>query len=139
MGKTAGIDLGTTNSLIAFVNSDGRPEVIPVDGEKRLLKSVAAFTDEGALVGSSARELSVKIPDRVVYSVKRLMGKGIRDLKGEDDKLAYRLVQDTDGIIRIDLGDRTITPPEVSALILKELKRKAENFLGETVERAVIN
>ncbi len=136
MSRVVGIDLGTTNSLVAYMDG-GFPRVIP-DGEGRsLLPSVVAFTSGGILVGEAAKRQLVRNPAGTVYSVKRLMGKGFEDVKGELCYLPFR-VKPSQEIVRIEVGGREVTPPEVSALILRELKRRAEDHFGEEVSKAVI-
>ncbi len=136
MSRIVGIDLGTTNSLVGYME-DGFPKVIP-DGEGRvLLPSVVAFTAAGVLVGEPARRQLVKNPTQTIYSVKRFMGKGYDDIKGELRYFPFRVLPSQE-IVRIEVGDREVTPPEVSALILKALKERAEAYFGEPVEKAVI-
>src|SRR6266446_911143 len=138
MSRIVGIDLGTTNSLVAYVDEKtGLSRVIP-DGEGRvLLPSVVSFTDEGVVVGDAAKRLLVRRPAATVYSVKRLMGRGYEDVKEELCYLPFK-VAPCDGIVRIRVGDREVTPPEVSAIVLKSLKERAEAHFGEPVEKAVI-
>jgi molecular chaperone DnaK len=136
MTRIVGIDLGTTNSLVAYM-AGGVPRVIP-DAEGRvLLPSVVAFTDGGVLVGEPARRQLARNPSRTIYSVKRLMGKGYADVRDELRYLPYAVLPD-ETVVRIRAGDREVTPPEVSAMILKALKERAEAHLGEPVARAVI-
>ena len=136
MSRIVGIDLGTTNSLVAHME-DGFPKVIP-DGEGRvLLPSVVAFTADGVLVGEQARRQVVKNPAQTIYSVKRFMGKGYDDIKEELRYFPFRVLPSQE-IVRIKVGDREVTPPEVSALILKALKERAEAYFGEPVEKAVV-
>src|SRR3989449_9383432 len=138
MSRIVGIDLGTTNSLVAYVDEKtGLSRVIP-DGEGRvLLPSVVSFTDEGVVVGDAAKRLLVRRPAATVYSVKRLMGRGYEDVKEELCYLPLK-VAPCDGIVRIQVGDREVTPPEGSAIVLKSLKERAEAHFGEPVEKAVI-
>src|SRR5216684_3617671 len=138
MSRIVGIDLGTTNSLVAYVDEKtGLSRVIP-DGEGRvLLPSVVSFTDEGVVVGDAAKRLLVRRPAATVYSVKRLMGRGYEDVKEELCYLPCK-VAPCDGIVRIRVGDREVTPPEVSAIVLKSLKERAEAHFGEPVAKAVI-
>jgi molecular chaperone DnaK len=136
MSRIVGIDLGTTNSLVAYVD-EGIPKAIP-DAEGRvLLPSVVAWTDEGMLVGETARRQLARNAARTVYSVKRLMGKGYEDLKGELRHLPFDVVPSAE-VVKIKIGDREVTPPEISAHVIRALKRRAEAFFGEPVERAVI-
>jgi Fe-S protein assembly chaperone HscA len=138
MSRIVGIDLGTTNSLVAYVDpATGLPRVIP-DAEGRvLLPSVVSFTPDGVLVGEPARRQLARRPRSTVYSVKRLMGRGYDDIKGEVAHFPFA-VRPADGLVRLDVGDREVTPPEVSAVILRALKERAEAYFGEPVERAVI-
>ena len=136
-----GIDLGTTNSLVAYADK-GVPTVIEGPNSERLLPSVVFFPPEdGAapLVGEAARRRLATEPERTVYSAKRLMGKGLADVEAERATLSYALSPEHGDVVRVDLGDgRVVSPPEVAALVLRELKRRAEAFLGHAVEKAVI-
>src|SRR5213596_756957 len=138
MSRIVGIDLGTTNSLVGYVDeTTGLPRVIP-DAEGRvLLPSVVSFTTEGVVVGEAAKRLLVRRPATTVYSVKRLMGRGYEDVKEELCYLPFK-VAPCDGIVRIQVGDREVTPPEVSAIVLKSLKERAVAHFGEPVEKAVV-
>jgi molecular chaperone DnaK len=136
MSRIVGIDLGTTNSLVAYVDG-GVPKVIP-DAEGRvLLPSIVAFTPDGVIVGEAARRQLARNPARTIYSVKRLMGKGYDDVKDELRHLPFEVLPSA-GVVRIRVGDREITPPEVSAHVLRALKSRAEAFLGEPAEKAVV-
>jgi molecular chaperone DnaK len=136
MSRIVGIDLGTTNSLIAYVDG-GIPKVIP-DAEGRvLLPSVVAFTPGGILVGEPARRQLARNAARTVYSVKRFMGRGYEDVEDELRHFPFGVVPSA-GVVRIKIGDREVTPPEVSAHLLRALKARAEAFLGEPVDRVVI-
>jgi molecular chaperone DnaK len=138
--RVVGIDLGTTNSLVAFMEGD-RPVVIPGDDGSNLLPSVVALDERGnAIIGNAARRSLIETPERAIYSVKRLMGRGVEDI-GEELKLfPFRIARDlaASEVMRIQLGDKTFTPPEISALILRQLKRNAERFFGAPVNQAVI-
>ena len=138
LSRIIGIDLGTTNSLVAYVDdATGLPRVIP-DGEgRKLLPSVVAFTPEGILVGEAARRQLVRRPHSTVYSVKRFMGRDYEDVK---DELRYFpfAIRPADGIVKLDVGGREVTPPEVSAVVLKSLKERAEAHFKEPVEKAVV-
>ncbi len=138
MSRIVGIDLGTTNSLVAYVDDGtGLPRVIP-DGEgQALLPSVVAFTPAGVLVGAAAKRQLVRRPESTVYSVKRLMGRGYEDVKEELCYFPFK-VAPCDGIVKIQAGGREVTPPEVSAVILRSLKERAEAHFGEPVEKAVV-
>jgi Fe-S protein assembly chaperone HscA len=138
MSRIVGIDLGTTNSLVAYVDEKtGLPRVIPDREGQALLPSVVAFTPDGVLVGAAARRQLVRRPESTVYSVKRLMGRGYEDVKDELCYFPFK-VRPGDGVVRIQIGDREVTPPEVSAIVLKSLKERAEAHFGEPVEKAVV-
>jgi Fe-S protein assembly chaperone HscA len=138
MSRIIGIDLGTTNSLVAFVDEQtGLPRVIPDREGRPLLPSVVSFAPEGVLVGEDARRQLVRRPRSTVYSVKRLMGRGYDDVKDELRYLPFT-VQPADGIVRIEVDGRAVTPPEVSAVVLKSLKERAERHFGESIEKAVV-
>jgi molecular chaperone DnaK len=137
MPKIVGIDLGTTNSLVAVMDA-GRPRIIPGPGGKKLLPSVVSFADGRITVGHEAkRQLSVH-PADVIYSVKRFMGRGLADVQDELKFYPFDLIEEPPGVIRLQAGGRRFTPPEISAMILGELKRWAEEGLGESVQQAVI-
>ena len=136
--RIIGIDLGTTNSLAAFMDLTG-PEIIPGPDGSRMVPSIVSLADDGSfVVGEPARRLLIDRPDRTVYSVKRLMGRGLEDVKDELKLFPFRIAEGSEQVIRLQLGDRTFTPPEISAQILKELKRRAELHLGEEITQAVI-
>jgi molecular chaperone DnaK len=136
--KIVGIDLGTTNSLVAFMDLTG-PEIIPGEDGARLVPSIVSLNASGeTVVGNAARELLLTQPERTVYSVKRLMGRGAGDVQDELRLFPFRVAEESETVIRLELGERTFTPPEISAIILRQLKRNAEAFLGEPVPRAVI-
>ena len=138
MSRIVGIDLGTTNSLVAYVDEKtGLPRVIPDADGQGLLPSIVAFTPDGVLVGAPAKRQLVRRPETTVYSVKRLMGRGYEDVKEELCYFPFR-VRPCEGIVKIELGGREVTPPEVSAIVLKSLKERAEAHFGEPVEKAVI-
>ncbi len=136
MSRIVGIDLGTTNSLVAYVDR-GVPRVIPDAEGRALLPSIVAYTPEGVLVGDAARRQLVRNPARTIYSVKRLMGRGYEDVRGELAHLPFAVVPVAE-VVRIRVGEREVTPPEVSAQILRALKQRAEVALGEKVEQAVV-
>ncbi|MGA2218198.1 MAG: Fe-S protein assembly chaperone HscA, partial [Terracidiphilus sp.] len=145
-GRVVGIDLGTTNSLVAYMQGDA-PVVIPgVDGSN-LVPSVVALDpvpgDGGrptVTVGNTARKALIETPERVIYSVKRLMGRGIEEIQDELRLFPFRLAEDMEAseVPRIRLGEMKFTPPEISAYILRQLKRNAERFFGVPVTQAVI-
>jgi molecular chaperone DnaK len=136
MSRIVGIDLGTTNSLVAYVEG-GVPRVIPDADGRALLPSIVAYTPGGVLVGDAARRQLVRNPARTIYSVKRLMGRGYEDVRGELTHLPFEVVPAAE-VVRIRVGEREVTPPEVSAQILRALKQRAEAAFGEKVEQAVI-
>lgn len=136
MTRIVGIDLGTTNSLIAYM--DGKtPTVVPGRNGRTMVPSVVAMTDNGLIVGDAAKEHLVRNPERTIYSVKRFMGKGLADVQSEVPYFPYTL-SEQGGVIRLRIGDKTYSPPQISAMILKELKQRAEAYLGESITKAVI-
>src|SRR3984957_18704714 len=138
--RIVGIDLGTTNSLVAFMQGD-TPVVIPGDDGLNLLPSVVALDSNGhPVVGNAARSALIDTPERAVYSIKRLMGRGVEDIQEELKLFPFKLADDLGHgeVLRINMGERTYTPPEISALILRQLKRNAERFFGAPVTQAVI-
>lgn len=138
--RVVGIDLGTTNSLIAYMEGD-HPRVIPGDDGSNLMPSVVAVDANGTLiVGNPARRYLIETPERAVYSVKRLMGRGIDDVQGELKLFPFHLADDLapGEVLRITLGEHTYTPSEISAFILRQLKRNAERFFGAPAKKAVI-
>jgi molecular chaperone DnaK len=138
MARIIGIDLGTTNSLVAYVDDrTSLPRIIPDAEGGRLLPSVVAFAPEGILVGEPARRQLVRRPESTVYSVKRFMGRGYEDVKEELRYFPFT-IRPAEGIVRLQVGDREVTPPEISAIILKALKERAEAHFGEPIEKAVI-
>lgn len=138
--RVVGIDLGTTNSLVAFMQGD-KPVVIPGEDGSNLVPSVVALDPNGQIVvGNPARRYLIETADRAVYSVKRLMGRGVEDVKDELKLFPFRLAEDlqTGEVMRIKLGDKDFTPPEISAYILRQLRRNAERYFGAPVKKAVI-
>jgi Fe-S protein assembly chaperone HscA len=131
-----GIDLGTTNSLVAYMEGDV-PRVIADDEGRALLPSVVALGAEGPIVGHAAKRQLVRNAERAVYSIKRFMGRGYEDVKDELRYFPFRVTPSQE-VVRIRIADRELTPPEISALILRALKSRAERHLGRTVEKAVI-
>ncbi len=140
MSRIVGIDLGTTYSLVAYTDATTRrPKCIPDEDGRTLVPSVVSVDTDGAIVvGWPARQRLLHQPERTVYSVKRLMGKGIEDVRDELALFPFRVAPGSEQVIRIQLGEKVFTPPEISAFILRELKRRAEKFFGEEVTRAVI-
>src|SRR5438309_10910804 len=138
--RIVGIDLGTTNSLVAFMQGE-TPVVIPGEDGLNLVPSVVALGEnDQVIVGSAARKYLIDTPERAVYSIKRLMGRGVEDIQEELKLFPFRLADDLEAgeVLRIKLGDKSYTPPEISALILRQLKRNAERFFGRPVTKAVI-
>ena len=136
MSRIVGIDLGTTNSLVAHVEG-GIPRVIPDAEGRALLPSIVAWTPHGVVVGEAARRQLARNAARTVYSVKRLMGRGYEDVKDELPRLPFEVTPHAE-VVTIRIGDREVTPPEVSAHVLRALKQRAEAHFGEAVEQAVI-
>ncbi|HEX3438053.1 MAG TPA: Fe-S protein assembly chaperone HscA [Pseudacidobacterium sp.] len=144
--RIVGIDLGTTNSLVAFMQGE-RPVVIPGEDGSNLVPSVVALAGDGQrkfVVGNGAREFLIRTPERVIYSVKRLMGRGVEDVQDELKLFPFRLAADLQPgeVLRIKLGrdseNAEFTPPEISAYVLRQLKRNAERYFGAPVTEAVI-
>jgi len=143
--RIVGIDLGTTNSLVAFMQGES-PVVIPGDDGSNLVPSVVALDENNQpVVGNAARNSLIEHPERAVYSIKRLMGRGIDDVQEELKFFPFRLAEDLQPgeVLRIrlgekQLGEKTFTPPEISALILRQLKRNAERFFAAPITKAVI-
>jgi molecular chaperone DnaK len=136
--KIVGIDLGTTNSLVATLDL-GRPRVIAGADGGKLLPSIASLNDDGTFtVGEAARQRLTERPERTVYSVKRLMGRGVEDVRAELKLFPFHIAADSESVIRLQLGERTFTPPEISAAILRELKHRAEADLGVEITQAVV-
>ncbi len=138
--RIVGIDLGTTNSLVAFMQGD-RPVVIPGEDGVNLVPSVVALDDKDQIiVGNAARKYLIETSERAVYSIKRLMGRGIEDIQQELKLFPFQLADDLQAgeVLRIRLGEKTFTPPEISAFVLRQLKRNAERFFNAPVTKAVI-
>jgi len=140
MGRIVGIDLGTTNSLVAYLDPQtGQPKCIPGPYGSTLCPSVVSLDPDGSIVvGEPARRRLLTQPERTIYSVKRLMGRGPADIQGELKLFPFRIDQSSKNVIRVMLGEKVFTPPEISAFILRELKNWAEAHFGEPVDRAVI-
>ena len=133
-----GIDLGTTNSLVAFMDLTG-PRIVPgADGDKLVPSVVSVQPDGEIVVGNPARELLLTQPERTVYSVKRLMGRGLQDVQDELKLYPFHIAPGSESVIHLQLGDRTYTPPEISACVLRQLKQNAEKYFGAEVPKAVI-
>jgi len=136
-----GIDLGTTNSLVALVRKDTQlPIALKETDGLALVPSIVHIAEDGKIsVGNAARELLISEPERTIYSAKRLMGKSYKDLSEHADFFAYRIIDDnTDALVKIQVGEKYFSPIELSSYILKELKQRAEHILKMPVNRAVI-
>src|SRR5687768_17779825 len=134
MGKVVGIDLGTTNSLVAYVK-DGAPVVIRDASGDALVPSVVSLGEDGTMhVGREAQRRLLTAPARTVYSVKRFMGRGVDDVRDEARLLPFTVSGEAGGVVRIGVADRQLTPPEISAMVLRELKNRAEEHFREAGE-----
>ncbi len=140
MGKIIGIDLGTTNSVVAVMEGN-EPVVIPNSEGKRTTPSVVAFLDGGKgerKVGDPAKRQAITNPENTIMSIKRFMGRSFSDAKNETENISYTLEKGTNDTSRVKIGDRNYTPQEISAMILQKMKATAEDYLGTTVTEAVI-
>jgi molecular chaperone DnaK len=138
MGKIIGIDLGTTNSVVAVMES-GQPKVIANAEGQRTTPSVVAYTKDGeVLVGAAARRQAVTNPSKTVYSAKRFIGCSYAERKTEGDKMPYKVLAGKNNLVTFQIDGKDVTPPEISAKVLAKLKQAAEDYLGETVTEAVI-
>jgi molecular chaperone DnaK len=140
MGRIVGIDLGTTNSLVAYLDPQTKtPKCIEGPHGSTLCPSIVSLDPDGnIIVGEAARRRLLTQPERTIYSVKRLMGRGVKDVQDELKLFPFRLDPSSSNVIRVRLGEKVFTPPEISAFILRELKNWAEAFFGEPSDRAVI-
>ena len=140
MGRIVGIDLGTTNSLVAYLDPQTKtPKCIAGPNGSTLCPSIVSLDPDGnIIVGEAARRRLLTQPERTIYSVKRLMGRGVKDVQDELKLFPFRLDPSSSNVIRVRLGEKVFTPPEISAFILRELRNWAEAFFGEPVDRAVI-
>lgn len=138
MSKIIGIDLGTTNSVVAIVEG-GHPKVLINEQGARLTPSVVAFTDKGErLVGTRAKNQMVTNPLRTIYSIKRFMGRRHSEVGAEEKLVPYKVVGGPEELVKVHIDGKDYAPPEISAMVLRDLKATAERYLGETVDRAVI-
>ena len=136
--KIIGIDLGTTNSVVAVMEG-GEVKVIANQDGNRTMPSVVAFTDKGErLVGEQAKRQAVMNPKRTIYSIKRFMGRRHNEVESEEKLVPYKLVGGREELVKVEIDGKTYTPPEISASILRKLKEAAEAYLGHTVRKAVI-
>ncbi len=137
MSKIIGIDLGTTNSCVAVM--DGDPKVIQNQEGARTTPSVVAFTNKGErLVGQSAKRQAVTNPQNTIFSIKRFMGRGFSEVSTEISEVPFKVKKDGKGRVTISARDKSYTPPEISAMVLQKIKQVAEDYLGESVTKAVI-
>src|SRR5439155_5385570 len=136
--KIIGIDLGTTNSVVAVMEG-GEVKVIPNQEGHRLTPSIVAFTDKGdRLVGDPAKRQAVTNSRRTVYSIKRFMGRRHSEVQSEEKIVPYKVVGAANELVKVEIDGKQFTPPEISAMILRKLKEAAENYLGHRVSKAVI-
>ncbi len=136
--KIIGIDLGTTNSVVAVMEGD-QVKVIPNQEGNPLTPSVVAFTDKGdRLVGDPAKRQAITNPKRTIFSIKRFMGRRHNEVQSEEKLVPYKIVGGPNDLVKVDINGKTYTPPEISALILRKLKEAAEAYLGHTVRKAVV-
>src|SRR5947207_1863688 len=137
--RVVGIDLGTTNSLVAYMTESG-PQVIRDEQGNALVPSIIYYDHEKdrLLVGEEAREMLITEPRKAIYSVKRFMGKGSADVQEDLELVPFQIAPGSEQVIGFQMGDRVFTPPEISAFILRDLKRRASQFFGEEVLQAVI-
>ena len=136
--KIIGIDLGTTNSVVAVMEG-GDPVVIPNAEGGRTTPSVVAFTKDGErLVGQVAKRQAVTNPKQTIFSIKRLMGRRFSEVQDEIKRLPYKVMEGQNGLAVVEIQGKRYTPPEISAMILQKMKQTAEDYLGTTVAKAVI-
>src|ERR1043165_5516171 len=136
--KIIGIDLGTTNSVVAVMEG-GDPVVIPNAEGGRTTPSVVAFTKDGErLVGQVAKRQAVTNPKQTIFSIKRFMGRRMAEIPEEVKRVPYKVEAGPNGLAAVEIGGKKYTPPEISAMILQKMKQTAEDYLGYTVEKAVI-
>ena len=136
--KIIGIDLGTTNSVVAVMEGN-EVKVIANQEGNRLTPSVVAFTDKGdRLVGDPAKRQAITNPRRTVFSIKRFMGRRHNEVQSEEKLVPYKIVGGPSELVKVDIDGKQYTPPEISAMILRKLKEAAENYLGHRVSKAVI-
>src|SRR5688572_11730267 len=138
MSKVIGIDLGTTNSVVAVMEG-GDPVVIPNAEGSRTTPSVVAFTKDGErLVGQVAKRQAITNPRNTIFSIKRFMGRKLSEVSEEAERVPYEVVEGPNGDAVVKIADKTYTPPEISAMILQKMRQTAEDYLGQKVERAVV-
>ena len=138
MSKIIGIDLGTTNSVVAVMEG-GNPTVIPNREGSRLTPSVVAFTKDGeTLVGQVAKRQAITNAENTIFSIKRFMGRRYDEVQSEIKLVPYKVVRAANADVRIEIRGKQYSPPEISAMILRKLKEAAEAYLGEKVTQAVV-
>ena len=138
MGKIIGIDLGTTNSCVAVLEGNN-PVVIPNSEGRNTTPSIVAFVDGGERkVGDPAKRQAITNPTRTIYSIKRFMGETMDKVTNEVSRVPYKVVNNGNNQPRVEIDGRQYTPQEISAMILQKMKKTAEDYLGQTVDRAVI-
>ena len=137
MGKIIGIDLGTTNSCVAVTEGNETKVIVNSEG-KRTTPSIVSYRGDERLVGDAAKRQMVVNPNNTVYSVKRFIGSKFNEVKNEAEKVTYSVVQNKNGTVGVKINDRVFTPQEISATILQNIKRAAEDYLGQEVSGAVI-
>ena len=138
MAKIIGIDLGTTNSVVSVMEGS-LPKVLVNASGSRLTPSVVAFTDKGErLVGQIAKHQEVTNPENTVFSIKRFMGRRHNEVASEEKIVPYKIVGGPNELVRVNIRGKDFTPPEISAMVLQDLKKTAEDYLGEKVVKAVI-
>src|SRR5687767_14346644 len=138
MGKIVGIDLGTTNSVVAVMEG-GDPVVITNEEGSRLTPSVVSFNEDGERqVGQIAKRQAITNPRNTVYSIKRFIGRKFNEVPEEISMVPYKVASDSSGNVRIDIRGKLYSPEEISAMVLQKLKKSAENYLGQPVTEAVI-
>ncbi len=138
MGKIIGLDLGTTNSVVAVMEA-GKPTVIPNADGARVTPSIVGFTDNNErLVGATAKRQAITNPKNTIFSIKRFMGRRLHEVANEETMVPYKVVGSENELLKVDIRGQKYTPPEISAMILKNLKEVAEAYLGEKITEAVI-
>src|SRR5215210_5836604 len=136
--KIIGIDLGTTNSVVAVMEGN-EPKVIANQEGNRITPSVVAFTKDGnRLVGDPAKRQAITNPQRTIYSIKRFMGRRHNEVESEEKLVPYKIVGGPNDLVKVDIDGKTFSPPEISAMVLRKLKEAAEAYLGHSVRKAVI-
>src|SRR6266511_3080662 len=137
-GKVIGIDLGTTNSVVAVMEG-GQPTVIVNQEGSRITPSVVAIAKDGErLVGQVAKRQAVTNPENTIFSIKRFMGRKFDEVSSESSRVPFRIARNSNGDAWVDARGKTYSPPEISAMVLQKLKQAAEDYLGEKITDAVV-